>query len=32
MDERNKDEEQGVKKKKYIVPEEIELGRVQPGI
>lgn len=25
MDERNKDEEQGVKKKKYIVPEEIEL-------
>lgn len=25
MDERNKDEEQGVKKKKYIIPEEIEL-------
>ena len=25
MDERNKDEKQGVKKKKYIIPEEIEL-------
>lgn len=35
MDERNKDEEQDVKKKKYIVPEEIELeegGRVPAGI